>query len=176
MGHNFIIKLLGPNEMELYFSLENNDILDMWIKEIQLQVNLLSSKEVNPELNLQPVEKRRSTSVIRSFNTFEGYATKRGHFFYSWKVRWFSLENNKIKYYKDKSKSSLKGIFEIYADTHCATSSVLLLADAESYRHIIHLKSTRNELYFSIDSYEIQQEWSNIISNQIKLLHDKDIK
>ena len=34
----------------------------------------------------------------------EGYLTKRGSFFKTWRTRWFDLSGNKLIYYKNQSK------------------------------------------------------------------------
>lgn len=46
---------------------------------------------------------------------FEGWLYKKGHFFRTWKLRWFELEQYRLSYYVDEKKTKLKGTYVLDA-------------------------------------------------------------
>ena len=64
----------------------------------------------------------------------EGWITKRGHIFRTWKKRWFVVENGQVTYYVDESKTNEKGSLSL-----------------NGYFISNHSKILEGELYLSTD-------------------------
>lgn len=54
---------------------------------------------------------------ISALSKMEGYLTKRGSFFKTWRTRWFELSDNTLTYYKNQSKNVCKGSYILTEDT-----------------------------------------------------------
>ncbi len=97
----------------------------------------------------------------------EGYLVKEGHFFLSWKKRWFVLSENKLIYYVDESKKSEKGSHIIDID-----STVNSVADHGGMKFLFALQAkginNSDVLVMSASNDEEKQKWINAIRDVIK--------
>lgn len=155
----------------LLFSLDSPAKRDSWKRAVELQVDMLNKKQGNPSFNLEIIAVRTTDGVIVSASNIEGYATKRGHIWHTWKVRWFRMEDGVISYFKDKTKTDLRGTFSLHHDTQCLTLSEAPLSDASHLQNILQLRrqvSPDNELIFSLDSRRTMQLWLQEIVSYIQ--------
>jgi len=166
LGQAYLLSLSRSSSSDpkdtLLFSLDSPAKRDSWKRAVELQVDMLNKKQGDPSFNLGIIAVRTTDGVIVSASNIEGYVTKRGHIWHTWKVRWFSMEDGVISYFKDKSKTDLRGTFILHHDTQCLTQSEAPLSDASHFQNILQLRrqvSPDNELIFSLDSRRTMQLW-----------------
>lgn len=173
LGQAYVLSLSrssDPNDT-LLFSLDSPAKRDSWKRAVELQIDMLNKKQGNPSFNLGIIAVRTTDGVIISASNIEGYATKRGHIWHTWKVRWFCMEDGVISYYKDKSKTDLRGTFSLHHDTQCITLSEAPSSDASHFQNILQLSrqaSPDKELIFSLDSPRSMQLWLQEIVRYIQ--------
>lgn len=59
-----------------------------------------------------------------SLNTKEGYLTKLGAIFKSWKTRWFVLRRNELMYFKEKASKSPIRVLDLRECSECKEDRV----------------------------------------------------
>lgn len=105
----------------------------------------------------------------------EGWLTKRGHIFKTWKRRWFVLDESQgfvLNYYQKEDKQTLKGTYAI-----TGMSSVSPVSDEGSHRNAILLHAAGSggrELLMSADSPEVALQWTAALRAMIAQCRDAD--
>lgn len=90
----------------------------------------------------------------------EGWLTKKGHLFKTWKRRWFVLDTSKgfvLNYYEKENKKSLKGTYILSGSSHITRTD-----DERGHSNLFVLHATGSggdELVMSADSPEEMQDW-----------------
>lgn len=166
LGQTYVLSLSRSSSSDpkdsLLFSLDSPAKRDSWKRSVELQIDMVNKKQGSPSFNLGIISVRTTDGVIVSASNIEGYATKRGHIWHTWKVRWFYMEDGVISYFKDKSKTDLRGTFSLHPDTQCLTLSEAPSSDASHFQNILQLSrqaSPDKELIFSLDSPKTMQMW-----------------
>jgi len=172
LGQAYVLCLSRPSDPKdtLLFSLDSPSKRDSWKRAVELQIDMLNKKQGNPSFNLGIIAVRTTDGAVVSASNIEGYATKRGHIWRTWKVRWFCMEDGVINYFKDKSKADLRGTFSLHHDTQCLTLSEAP-PDASHLQNILQLSrqaSPDKELIFSLDSPRTMQLWLQEIVRYIQ--------
>lgn len=61
-----------------------------------------------------------NTNINFSLNTKEGFLTKLGLHFKTWKTRWFVLQRNELMYYKEKTSKNPIRVLDLNECSECA--------------------------------------------------------
>ena len=99
-----------------------------------------------------------------------GWMTKRGHFFKTWRKRWFVLYPFRVSYYTDQDRVHMKGTYLLDQNSY-----VERIADNYFYGRKfvfkLHARGTDNELFMSAESSAISmEEWMSSIFHAIQSL------
>ena len=95
----------------------------------------------------------------------EGWLTKEGRRFKSWKRRWFRLEGSTLSYYSDRVAAKPKGSISLES---CAVQQA---QDRTDTRSCMELITEGRKLYFQADTEAIAHEWALALNNRISCLN-----
>ncbi|KAK7111867.1 dual adapter for phosphotyrosine and 3-phosphotyrosine and 3-phosphoinositide-like [Littorina saxatilis] len=62
----------------------------------------------------------KSDDINFSLNTKEGFLTKLGQYFKTWKTRWFVLRRNELRYYKEKGSKNPIRVLDLNECSECS--------------------------------------------------------
>jgi len=100
-------------------------------------------------------EKRKRIELENRWKTMDGFLTKRGHVITNWKLRYFTIKDKELLYYKDKTQ--LKGKIPLQ---YC---SVKIVPSVENHENCFvikpHAQFGKKEYVLSADTSEEQMEW-----------------
>eukprot|EP01038_Epipyxis_sp_PR26KG_P012637 gene12637-16945_t len=101
----------------------------------------------------------------------EGYISKKGQLFKTWKVRWFVVEGKRVTYYKNQLKQERKGKFDLTSNSHVR---VYPYEGQHTNVFMITIDDSRNML-LSAPSEEIRDKWIDAIQAAITVLLGDEI-
>lgn len=97
--------------------------------------------------------------------TKEGWVTKRGGTFKTWKKRWFVLQGNVISYYENKPNKKLKGTIELTDDCGAEIATKADCRRQPSFK--IRVPAVRT--YYVVAESEVERKaWVDIINKTIE--------
>lgn len=98
----------------------------------------------------------------------EGWLTKKGHRFKSWKKRWFVLDREKgfvLSYFEKENKKNLKGSYIL-----SASSRILSVPNEGSHKNLFELQAAGSGgdlLLMSAENDQVKAEWIRAIDEMI---------
>ena len=156
---------------------DNNDLLrrlQLYSENVaELEVNGATSDSKSSETaSTKKATPRKSLGVNGDADevnpiTFEGYLTKRGSFYPSWKRRHFILHGDShLSYYTNKEDMVFKGHFIISEDTVIEDSKI-------SGINCFYLEHSKRRLYMKADSKFEELEWKDVFRRSIEAVKEK---
>lgn len=94
-----------------------------------------------------------------SINSKDGYLTKVGAIFKTWKVRWFVLQKNELKYFKDSSRKDPIRVLDLNECKDCAMEG-----EYRGKGHVFRLVFDWRTFYLFAANEKESQEWVKLIN------------
>ncbi|XP_050409902.1 dual adapter for phosphotyrosine and 3-phosphotyrosine and 3-phosphoinositide [Patella vulgata] len=94
-----------------------------------------------------------------SINSKEGYLTKLGLIFKTWRYRWFVLQRNELKYYKCKTDKMPIRVLDLNECTECSKDNSF-----KDKCNLFRLKFTWRTFYFFAATEQDMDEWIRVIT------------
>lgn len=129
-------------------------LTDPYPREV-LEPNIYEPVKVHAEYNTCESTPRKDFSI----NSKDGYLTKLGAFFKTWKVRWFILHNNELHYYKDSSHHSPIRVLDLRECLECEIEP----AAFRGKQHVFRLVFSWRTFYMYAANKQETDDWVKVI-------------
>ncbi|XP_041363514.1 dual adapter for phosphotyrosine and 3-phosphotyrosine and 3-phosphoinositide-like isoform X1 [Gigantopelta aegis] len=115
-------------------------------------------EEVTVHAELSTADANNTTSGF-SINSKEGFLTKEGRYFKTWRTRWFLLQKNELKYYKEKTDKSPIRVLDLNTCRECSQDN-----SKKPKPFVFRLVFDWRTFYMSASSEQDMKEWINVIT------------
>lgn len=102
-----------------------------------------------------------------SINSKEGYMTKLGYIFKTWKSRWFVLQKNELKYFKNKKSKRPIRALDLHECTQCARDSSI-----KGHFNVFRLVFPRRTFYMYSCTEQESRDWINLINWKLRQIRE----
>lgn len=133
--------------------------------------NLYETVSYQTEMKILGCAMQRKTDF--QIGSKEGYLVKRGAIRKNWKKRWFVLEKDLLKYFKNKKSNKPLKTIDLKLATHLSKYSI------DNKEYCFNLVLPKRTYYICASCLEEEESWVNIlqwkISHYLKLKESKDM-
>ncbi|XP_064618036.1 dual adapter for phosphotyrosine and 3-phosphotyrosine and 3-phosphoinositide-like isoform X2 [Liolophura sinensis] len=113
--------------------------------------------KVHAEFNIGDETDRK---IDFSVNSKEGFLTKLGLHFKTWRSRWFVLQKNELKYFKDKNMKTPIRVLDLNECVECKRDEVSYPSKANVFRLVFDWRT----FYFFSPTEQEMEEWIRLIN------------